>query len=382
MKNKEFNLKWLHSAEDIPQDAWEACFPKNVEGYWWYKTLEQSSLEAQFQFIYGAIYQNSRLVGIVPCFIMDFPLAILIPESALPLLQLVSKLFPSLLHQRTLFIGSPCSDEGTLGVTAEIELERLIPIIQTACEKLMKKLNISILAWKDFTHAYSPYLEQLITDYNMFKFPSFPGVTLDISKMDSFESYLKIFDTKKRNNLRRKIKIGRNTIDLVTTIEKNPDAQLLDEMFHLFWATYNKAKIKFERLNKSFFRNIAQQSVSFFICIREKKTNKVVAVMLCFDLGDRIINKFIGLDYKQPPKAYLYFRLWEEVVIKAIDMHATELQSGQAGYATKILLGNSLIDMTNYCKHRNKFVNFILKLIAPKITWGILDSDLKNHKPR
>ena len=129
------------------------------------------------------------------------------------------------------------------------------------------------------------------------------------------------------------------------------------EIFALFWQTYEKGKTKFERLNQEFFQQIAQCPESHFILLRKVSDGKLAAFMLCFKVGGRVINKFIGIDYSASTNSFLYFRLWQEVVIWALGTGATELQSGQTGYSAKLEIGNKLVPLTNYCKNYNPIVH-------------------------
>jgi hypothetical protein len=98
--------------------------------------------------------------------------------------------------------------------------------------------------------------------------------------------------------------------------------------------------------------------------------------MLCLDMGSRVINKFIGIDYRRPRDWLLYFRLWDAAVDWALSRGADAIQSGQTGYAPKIETGHRLVPLTNYCAHRNRFVHAIGRAFARHITWSTLDDDL------
>lgn len=101
--------------------------------------------------------------------------------------------------------------------------------------------------------------------------------------------------------------------------------------------------------------------------------------MLCFVVGNRLINKFIGIDYNRPKDWVLYFRLWDAAVDFALAKGLSSIQSGQTGYSAKIELGNELVPLTNYCRHRNKLTHAIYRKVAKTIDWHTLDPDLAAH---
>jgi predicted N-acyltransferase len=157
---------------------------------------------------------------------------------------------------------------------------------------------------------------------------------------------------------------------------RQPDAATLDELFALFWQTYERATTQFERLNRQFFSEIAAAEVASFIVLRAPASGRAVAFMLCFEFEGRLVNKFIGIDYQRPREWLLYFRLWDAALDHALASGARSIQSGQTGYRPKIDLGHRLVALTNYCAHRNPLLHLIYAAIARKIDWPTLDPAL------
>jgi predicted N-acyltransferase len=233
-----------------------------------------------------------------------------------------------------------------------------------------------MIVWKDFPDTSSGDLNVLCSDRSLFRLSSYPG-TLVPRLEGSFTGYLKTLNSAKRNSLKRKLNRSRAMGELHASVIQYPEDFLLAEIFGLFWQTYQKGKTKFERLTPEFFRLIAREDISHFIMLRIAETGKLVAFMLCFRVGTRVINKFIGLDYTVGGDWYLYFRLWEAAVEWAAAGSASELQSGQTGYMAKLDLGHTLIPLTNYCIHLNPLIHRIFSVAARYISWSTLDDDLK-----
>ncbi len=51
---------------------------------------------------------------------------------------------PSLLHQRTLFVGSPCTDEGTIGLLPQASIDEAAPVLQAAFERRAKQAKSAV----------------------------------------------------------------------------------------------------------------------------------------------------------------------------------------------------------------------------------------------
>src|SRR5207248_2113935 len=104
---------------------------------------------------------------------------------------------------------------------------------------------------------------------------------------------------------------SRDLLTLETSVVKAPPDQELAEIFALFQQTYEKGKTKFEKLSIRFFEEIRKQAPAWFILQRDKRSGELVAFMLVFRLGRRLINKFIGIQYQRSGNTFLYFRLFD-----------------------------------------------------------------------
>ena len=372
------SVRWVSSAEDVPLDLWARCFAPPLEGLWWYRTLDRSGLESQFSFAYAIIERGFDPVGIAPAFRMDVPIDLVAPPMLARLLRLSGKVIPHLRYQRTLFVGSPCSDEGTVGLLPGVALAEVGPILHDAISLRARQVGASMIVWKDFPDSASAALELLCASRRLFKVVSYPGTRLPLPG-GGFSGYLQTLTSHNRYNLRSKLRRSKEAGDLHVTVLQRPEPLLLDEIFALFWQTSQKGKTKFERLTPRFFQLIADEDVSHFVLLRHPQTGKLVAFMLCFLIGSRVVNKFIGLDYGYDGSWFLYYRLWEEAIDWASRIGATDFQSGQTVYRAKLDLGHRLIPLTNYCQHRDPLFHRLFARVARNISWATLDKDLAVH---
>ncbi len=377
---QEIRVNWVSSATEISVELWQKCFV-GKEGPWWYQALEGCGLEDQFTFSYAIISRGSEQIGIAPAFIMDVPMELVAPPKVIKLLKfhpLVGKLFPFLVYQRTLFLGSPCADEGTIGLLPGEKLSEVAGVLQDALYQRAVVYKAPMIIWKDFCEDDAEALQSLSRSHGLFKVVSYPGTGIPLAD-GKVDTYFKNLSLKKRHNLRKKLKRSKERLAVNVEIIQHPSGEILDDIFALFWQTYERGKTKFERLNRRFFELIAQADIAWFILLRDSETGRLVAFKLCFKLGAKVINKFIGLDYEMAENAHLYFRLWEVAVEWALANGVTEIQSGQTSYAAKFEVGHSLLPLTNYCKHRNRIIHRIYAEIAKGISWSTIDDDLKTY---
>ena len=372
---KKLSVEFVDSATKVPNALWKEYFPETIEGRFWYVALEQSKLESQFQFVYALVKEGPDIIAIAPAFLFDVPMELVVPETVAKLIKVVEPVLPSLKYQRTLFVGSVCADEGTIGVKSDVALRDIVTALQKAVEKKARLLKAPMIVWKDFPDEVSQHLQPLLTESNAFKLVSYPGTAIKLTG-STLDDYFASLKSSRRYNLKKKLKKSGQAVNIVSSILQKPDEDTLHEIFALFWQTYEKGKTKFEVLNIDFFRLMAECDKAWFILLRDDNSKKMLAFMLCFKLGDKVINKFIGIDYTTPPEFFLYFRLWEVVVEWSASIGVRELQSGQTGYRAKVEVGNDLLPLTNYCKHTNPLVNLIYRKVAATVNWSTLDEDL------
>ena len=375
MSGSHFKVAWVDRAADVPESTWAQFFAPPLEGAWWYRALEQSGLDDQFSFRYLLLTQGPATVGLVPTFLMDVPMRLVVPPGLLPWVSALGHVFPWLRAQRTLFVGSPCAEEGWIGLASGIDVPAALRCIDAALRAEMRRHRASVRVWKDFGAEWDDVLGSLAREAGMFRLVSFPGTAVALSH-GSREGYLQSLGGNRRHQFKKKIRRSKEAVGLGVEVLRQPDDPTLDKLFALFWQTYEKATTRFERLNRRFFGLVAAESTTSFIVLRAPTTSQPVAFMMCFEFPGQLVNKFIGIDYCTPREWMLYFRLWDAAVDHAIHLGAKVLQSGQTGYRPKIDLGHDLVPLTNYGAHRNPLIHWIYARVAAEVDWGTLDPAL------
>jgi GNAT acetyltransferase-like protein len=374
-----FSVTWHKRSSDIAGELWESCFGPPREGLFWFRALERAGLEGQFTFLFGLLLRDHSAVGIVPAFVFDVPLKLVIPPRVAGfVLPFARGPLRGLGYQRTFFIGNVAGEEGCIGLRAGISLSDVVGTIHAAARAKAAELAAPMLVWKDFGDQDRPALDSLVSSVNAFRIPSYPGTTIPLVR-GGFEAYLTTQRSARRWKLKNKLRRGKTALEAEPSVVKSPGEAELTEIFALFWRTYLKGRTKFERLNIDFFRAIARCRESVFIVLRDSRSGKMIAFMLALDLGERVINRFIGIDYAAGRGGYLYFQLFAAAYDWAVTTGAKVMQSGQTGYRAKLDLGHELFPLWNYCCHRNRIINRVFAKVASGISWETLDDDLRGH---
>ena len=372
-------MTWHSSSAGIAEGLWRACFAPPHEGLFWLRALESGTLPGQFTYLFGELRSDGTPIGIVPAFVFDVPLALVIPPVlARFILPIAKGPLRGLAHQRTFFIGNVAGEEGHVGLVAGWRLAQVAAFVHaSACAKA-DALGAPMRVWKDFPDGDREALDALARDTRIFRIVSYPGTVIPVVR-PNYEAFLATLRAEARRRIRIRLKRGREALALESQVIVRPGERDLDALFALFRQTYERATTSFEELTPEFFRTIALADEASFIVLRDPGSGPLRAFMLMLDLGDRAINQFIGIDHACADGAWLYFRLFEAAYDWACATQATSLQSGQTGYRAKLDMGHELVPLWNWCEHRGPIVNSVFRHAAKGIEWGTLDPQLAEY---
>jgi hypothetical protein len=370
-------IVWHRRSADIPETVWRACFAPPHEGRFWFSALEAAGIDDQFSFYFGLLREGGAPIGIVPAFVFDLPLALVLPDAAGRVASwMQGSSLRKLARIRTFFIGNVAGEEGHVGLNARYRLDGVAAEIHAAARKQATMAEAGLLVWKDFPDSDRGALDALLARERAFRMPSYPGTRIALLP-GGYEACLASMPTQHRHKMRKKLRRGAEMLPLTTSVLRKPTAAQLQELFALYEQTYRRGTTKFERLTLNFFADIAQFDGATFVVLHYPQSGRMVGFMLLFDLGERVINQFIGIDYESAQGAYTYFRLFAAAYDWACTTRARVMQSGQTGYMAKLESGHTLVPLWNYCEHRNAAVNWMFRKVAGRITWHTLDEQLR-----
>ena len=374
----KYDIVWCGKSSDISVEIWARCFAPPRLGLFWFRALEAARLEDQFTFFYGLLQRDGLGVGIIPAFVFGLPLELVIPRGAARMLGAIARgRLAAFQHARIFFIGNVAGEEGCVGLQAGVVLKDVVPCIHTAACSKASELQVPLVVWKDFPEEDRGQLDIGLSKVT-FRVPSFPGTAVPLFA-GGFHAYLQTVGSRRRWKLNNKLRRGELALPTTATIATRPSEVDMARIFELFWQTYERSTTKFERLNLQFFHAMTGSPEATFVLLHESSSNRIVAFMLVLQLGERVINQFIGLDYSMPKEGFLYFQLFAAAYDFAALTSAKTMQSGQTGYRGKLELGHGLIPLWNYCTHRNKLIHWGLSKVASRISWETLDEDLRMH---
>jgi predicted N-acyltransferase len=331
--------------------------------------MERGTTDAM-RFSYGIVWVGARAAGIVPVFLTDVPLAAGAPPRMQRWLNRIERIAPQLLRARTLFVGSPTSVEGRIGLAADVDLADVMPVIAAAVQERAMHVRAALIAFKDFPDLSEPAFATLSEQFAYVPLHEYPGTRVTLPA--TWDAYLQTLCGRRRFRLRKKLRLSHEAAALTTEVVETLDDATLADLYARYRQTYDHAAHKFEELTPDFFRGIAEAPEARFVLLRDPESRKLVAFMLCFVIGNRGVNRFVGLDYTYVRAWNLHFRLWEAAARYFQSVGATDVHSGPTSYRFKIETGHDLVPMTTYVKHTNGVMH---RFIAPLMQTSARNAD-------
>lgn len=373
----ELRTQVFRKIDQIPAEDWNRVFPNVLEGYQFFKSLDQSNFQ-QFSFYYILVYDRETLVGATSCFLMNYPLDTTLQGLLKKFVASVRKIFPDFFNLKALVCGLPMG-EGRIGFVGEFD--RIIQAILEEMEQIAKAEQVAIIAFKDFSLPRLPLLDPL-KEKGFYKFEDFPSTEMDIH-FTSFDDYLKTLSRASREGVKRKFRKldGRVKIDLEISNELNG---IVEEIHGLYLQTVRKAvgegATHFEIVPKEFFENISKnmpQETKYFLW---RLDQKLVAFTFCLVSEDRFIDYYLGFDYRIAYTYPLYYIRFRDLMNWCIEHRIKKYEMGATGYESKRRLGFGFIRLHGYVKHRNRWINPLFRILCTLLKPENFDPVFKHMK--
>ncbi len=353
--------KIYDNINEIDKISWDAVFGDIPESYLFFKALENSGFP-EFRFYYLVIEYDNDIVLIAPLFSADFNLDIAVEGWLSKFIKSIRKVFPRFLIIKTLFCGSPFGEHGVLGIKHSFkDNSGIIPLLLSGIKDCGARVNTPLVIFKDFLKQDTLFLD-VLKQKGYSKVESFPTVALELN-FSSFEGYLESLGSPACKYLNRKLRQAYSRGKIEVKVVQNVAGEI-DQIFKLYENTYHKGTTKFEHLTKDFFLEIANDLSSPARFLLYYVDDKLAAFNLCFIYDNLFIDKFVGFDYEISKQFNLYFVIQAYNIKWCLSNSLCYYYCGPTNYETKLRLGGKLIPLYAYLRHKNVFLNLLIKLLA------------------
>ena len=360
----DLRARCLNSIREIPRPQWEGLWPPLAEGYDFYLCQEEAGIPG-FQFFYLVVYDGDLPVLLAPLFGARFNMGLAMDDLWRARLARLQRHAPWLLVFDTLFCGSPTSEKGLVAIHPAWQRR---PELFTAFDRALRKVAAERGAWmivfKDFMDADLLTLAPMKT-LGWFGGDGLPTAALDLP-FDSLDAYLASLSTGVRKNMKRKLKNSGAAMQIEAVQEID---HCVDEVHRLYMNVHDHGPMSFEVLTRQFFLNFGRgmrEHTLFFLYWLPQASGgrRLVGFNFCLQFEDRLIDKYIGMDYTVSRELNLYFVSFLNNVRWCIENGRRTYMLSQGGYEVKERLGSRLIPMRTMTRIRNPVINWVALRLA------------------
>jgi|GEM_PF-101804 len=277
------------------------------------------------------------------------------------------------LSYRTLFVGTTVSEFTPLPQEFSASAAR-----NTVSGLLRQAKKYPFLIVKDLPREASSLISpELVSEAQRFDralaakgFMSVEGQALAYVPVDyaDVDEYIARFSKTRRKDFRRKMKAGeRLKIDILYKGDSAfYDRAQLAEYYRLYEQVYRQSEVHFDFLSPDFFKALLQEAGEGlrFITYRDE-AGRLIGYNICFIVGDRLVDKYIGLDYPAATDYSLYFVSWFFNLSYARRQGLSYYIAGWTDPQVKAYLGAKFVMTRHRVYVRNPLLRTILRPLRP-----------------
>lgn len=366
-------LRVLRRSDLAGIPRWPVSFAGLRKDHRYYELLEDT-LEG-YDYRYLAIEdERGAVCAIQPCFLLDQDLVAGINPHVTAPVRLIRRAWSRFLTVRTLMIGCVAGEGHMDGPDAG--LARNVRTLSLGIVRAARELHASLIVFKEFPAEYRAEFSRPLDEQGFTRVPSMPMTKLFIG-YENFEDYMnRALNGATRRKLRKKFAkaAGAPALEMSILTDATP---VIDGIFPLYLAVYERSKLHFEKLTAEFFCAIGRlmpDTVRFFVWRQE---GRIVAFTLCMLEGDRFYAEYVGLDYNIALDLHLYFHVVRDMTSWAIANGYKWFCSSGLNYDPKLHLRHRLDPVDLYVRHTLPLANVLLKRILPLMEPTRYDATLR-----
>ena len=358
--------KRLDSIAVVKREAWNACFPGELEEYDYLLAVERSHIKG-FKHVYYTVMDGDNVLAAIPAFFTDYDLATTADGKIRDVLLAIKRIAPSLLTLKLACLGSYATETCPIGFHPsldEIKRRELCSQLLAFFDRDTKSHRINLLAFKDVNDVNNAQFGDLLNDGGYLRVPGMPSAISHIN-FATIDEYLAGLSAATRKDMRRKLK---KRSDIRIEYRSNID-DLINEIYVMYLETKNRSDLQFEELTPDYFREVLRCKGS--VCALYFTGEILIGANLMLMNNERLLDKFFCMRTNTGQDYNLYFVSWFSNLQFCIDRKLKYYQSGQAGYETKLRLGSDLLANWMFFRHRNSLADKLLRLASPLLAFDV-----------
>ena len=353
---------------------WTNAFGLEAKDRRYYELIEDT-IHDEFNYRYFVIRDAAgEICAVQPCFVLDQDLLVGTKPRIGLLTNLVRRVWPRFMRARTLMVGCAAGEGHIDGENPSVQRAHA-RLFASSILNEARKLKARLIVLKEFPAKYRSTLDCFV-DADFTRIPSLPNVLLNIDYAN-FEDYMtKALSGGTRRKLRRKLKASERAPKIEMSVVRDV-APIIDEVYPLYLAVYNRSSLHFEKLTKEYFCGLGHRmgdKSRFFIW---RQGEKIVAFGSCLLQDDTIHAEYLGLDYTVALDLHLYHYTFRDLVSWGIANGYKWFHSSALNYDPKFHLRYKLDPLDLYVRHTSPICNAVFARILPWIEPTRYDKTLK-----
>jgi hypothetical protein len=354
-------------ARDHVPEADQSVFVSGFEGYaadHRYYEITRRALDDQFEHRYLILKdKQNRARAVQPFLIVRQDLVMGTPAAVRRPIDTIRKRFPGFLKLPMLMVGSSAG-EGDIAVDAVSgDIDWTIDALREVLPLLAKRLKALMVLFKDFPKSYRAKLDRLL-GAGFTRIPSMPATGLNLD-FRNFDEYLENkLSHAMRKNLRRKFRKSESGPPIKPEVVSDI-TPFVDEILPLYQAVFNRAKQRFEELNRSYFCQLGQRMSDRARFLIWRREGKIVAFASCLVHDGVLKDNYIGLDYSLAFEYHLYFLTWRDTVSWAVQNGCHTYHSAPLNYDPKFHFRMHLEPLDLYVRATHPLLNACFRPLLP-----------------
>ncbi|GAA3070945.1 hypothetical protein GCM10010520_18060 [Rhizobium viscosum] len=352
----------------LDRDAWDACFPGEVETYDYLLAVEEAGIDG-FEWRYAVVCEDDEIVAAMPAFLCRYALETTLAAGRFRrTVEGIRRIFSGFLTLRLACLGSPCTETASIGFHPDIAQARrpkLFAELLDAFEAHARMEGCSLTALKDLPYPIPSGIELVLSARGYAETGGLPTAWMDIG-FGTIDAYFATLSTATRKDMRRKLRSRQE----VRVEYRTEFGDLLPRVMQLYRETRERSGLQFEELTPAYFDGVLKGMPGRSFCAMYFVGGELLAANLLIHDEDRLIDKFFCMDGQKGRSYNLYYLSWCANIEYCLSHGMGRYQSGQAYYRNKIRLGSRLTANAMYFRHSNPLLQFVLKTISPLFAAG------------
>lgn len=185
---------------------------------------------------------------------------------------------------------------------------------------------------------------------------------------ESTDDYLSRLSPSRRKDIRRKLR-ARAALQIEEIPTGDPrfaEPALRAAFYALYRQVYAQSEIHFDELNSAFFDRVLQDASLGGIVFVYREQGRMLGWNLCFEVGDALVDKYIGFDYPAARERNLYFISWMQNLDYARRRRLACYVAGWTDPEIKSCLGARFTFTRHAVRPRSRLLRAALRRLAPR----------------